>query len=125
MAARKGDLELLRRLCEGGANKNQVSTRWKDSNQSALAAATEKDHLDVVQYLVEQGADKEKGDNGGSTPLIDASFYGYLEIVQYLLEQGSDRDKKNNFGWSSLHYAAQFGRLEIAKVHHNHTPPLI
>ena len=118
MAARKGDLERLRLLCEGGADKNQVSKRWKDSNQSALAAATEKNHFEVVQYLVGQGADKEQVDNGGSTPLIDASFYGYLEIVRYLLEQGANRDKRNNYGWGPLHYAAQFGRLEIAKVYH-------
>jgi len=71
----------------------------------------------MVRYLVEQGADMEKADRDGWTPLMTASWCGHFETVRYLLEQRANRDKANNSGNTSLHYAAAYaGHLEIAKL---------
>jgi len=42
----------------------------------------------VVQYLCEQGADKEARDRWGRTPLLWAAEKGHPPVVQYLWEQG-------------------------------------
>jgi ankyrin repeat protein len=48
--------------------------------------ASENGHLDVVKYLVSQGADITADDNYA---VRWASFYGHLEVVKYLVSQGA------------------------------------
>ena len=50
-------------------------------------------HLAIAQYLVQQGADKDKASNDGATPLFTASADGHLSVVQYLVQQGADKNK--------------------------------
>ena len=54
-------------------------------------------HVEAVEYLVEQGADKEAQDNYGCTPLRHASGRGHGKVVKYLVEQGAD-DRKLRSG---------------------------
>jgi ankyrin repeat protein len=42
------------------------------------------DHLPVVQYLCEQGADKEARGDGGKTPLLWAELLNHHDIADYL-----------------------------------------
>jgi len=42
----------------------------------------------VVQYLVEHGADKDKANNYGWTPLSAARECGHVDIVAYLSAAG-------------------------------------
>ena len=112
-AAKKGNLKRLKKLAEQGMDKNHVGGNDEDT---ALSIAAANDHLDIVRYLVEQGADMEKGDIGGWTPLMTASARGHLDVARYLLEQGANRDKADSLGWTSLHLAAFYGLLDIAKL---------
>ena len=100
-------------LVEQGANKDET---FGNLDMTALCAAAANDHLDVLRYLVEQGADMEKADNGGWMPLLYASRCGNYELVRYLLEQGANREKADNVGMTSLHLAALHGHLAIAKL---------
>ena len=66
--------------------------------------------LGHVRRLVEmQGADKDKGDSGGCTPLWWASFNGHLKLAQYLVERGATLDKASETGRSPLSAAAGKG----------------
>ena len=68
-----------------GAN---VEENYNSYGKTALIAASEEGHLEVVKYLVEQcHANVEAKDNDGYTPLIRASENGHLEVVKYLVEQ--------------------------------------
>lgn len=53
-AAEKGSLEAVKRLVERGAN---VNTRNSFFNESPIQVALRSDHLDVVRYLLTQGAE--------------------------------------------------------------------
>ena len=112
-AAEAGDLERVQVLVEQGVDKDCTDNI---NNWTPLCIASQSNHLRVVRYLVEQGADMEKASGLGVTPLVIASTYGYTEVVQYLLEQGANRDKADSVGWTSLHYAAYRNHLEVAKL---------
>ncbi|XP_077645973.1 protein phosphatase 1 regulatory subunit 12C [Lonchura striata] len=65
----------------GGANADGVS---------ALHQACIDENMEVVQFLVESGADVNQADNEGWTPLHVAAACGCRHIAQYLLEHGAD-----------------------------------
>ena len=64
----------------------------KDKNK-ALMWAVYNGHLEVVKYLVENGANI----NGNEySMLIETSDNGYLDIVKYLVENGANINANNN-----------------------------
>ena len=81
----------------------------------ALFAAVNVNNLERVKLLLEQGADKEKGDRNGSTPLYLASYDGNLIVTQCLVEQGANLDKVNNDGDTPLAVAALYGHLDVVR----------
>ena len=84
--------------------------------EMSLHTAVENGDLDRVRLLVvEQGADKDKGNSDGNTPLLIASGHGHLDVVQYLVEQGASLDKANDSGWTPLISAASSGHLKVAR----------
>lgn len=52
----------------------------------------------MVEFLVEQGADVNRGDNEGWTPLHATASCGFLSIAKYLIEHGSSVAAVNNDG---------------------------
>ena len=74
-----------------------------------------KGNLERVRLLVEQGLDKDEGDNFGYTPLFWVSWTGHLNVVQYLVEQGASLDKASTKGWTPLAGAASEGHIEISR----------
>ena len=84
-------------------------------------------NIEIVQYLVLQGANIECRTIDNITPLHCASLNGHLNIVQFLCERGANIR-------TSLHLAVKSNHFEIAKyliqVKHapaplsgNHVPP--
>jgi hypothetical protein len=69
-----------------------------------------------VQFLVQEGADKEKADNYGMTALYMAAQEGRLEVVQYLvMEQFVDVNTATINGWTPLHAASSRGHINVMK----------
>ena len=85
-----GDLAKVEALVREGADVNNVT---KEHGWSLLYEAATNGRLAVVQYLAQQGADKNKAANDGYTPLCGAACGGHLAVVQYLVQQGVDKDK--------------------------------
>jgi ankyrin repeat protein len=80
-----------------------------------LFSAAESGNLERVRLLVEQGADKDKGNSDGRTPLFQASCNNHLDVVEYLVEQGASLDKADNYGHTPLSGDACSGHLEVAR----------
>ena len=59
-----------------------------------MILASARGHLEVAQLLFEAGADKDQGQEDGSTALMWASENGHLEVVRLLCEAGADKDKQ-------------------------------
>ncbi|XP_005001768.1 protein phosphatase 1 regulatory subunit 12C isoform X8 [Cavia porcellus] len=65
---------------------------------SALHQACIDENLEVVRFLVEQGATVNQADNEGWTPLHVAASCGYLDITRYLLSHGANIAAVNSDG---------------------------
>jgi ankyrin repeat protein len=74
--------------------------------QTPLYRAAFKGHLEVVRYLVEQGADKEKADNYSRTPLHIAAGQGHADVVVCLLSHGAKLNVRDTTGRLPVDVAA-------------------
>jgi len=77
-------------------NLNLVNNSYEQKNN--LYNAFKKGLINEVKYSMEQGADINKIDNHGWTPLYIACQKGYEHIVKYLEENGANINKGNNNG---------------------------
>jgi 3-polyprenyl-4-hydroxybenzoate decarboxylase len=75
----------------------------------ALKWVAKHGHLNIVKYLVSQGADISARDN---TPVIWASSNGHLEVVKYLVSQGADIAANDNY---AIRWASNYGHLDVVK----------
>ena len=83
---------------------------------TALMYAAYGGHLEVLQYLVEQGAEKDNVNNNGFTALMYAAQNGRFGVVEFLLEDGVDVNKVATDGWTALHLVAGRGHAEILSI---------
>ncbi|XP_055001450.1 protein phosphatase 1 regulatory subunit 12C isoform X5 [Sorex araneus] len=72
---------------------------------SALHQACIDENLEVVRFLVEQGATVNQADNEGWTPLHVAASCGHLDIARYLLSHGANIAAVNSDGDLALDLA--------------------
>ena len=52
----------------------------------------------MVEFLVSHGADVNRGDNEGWTPLHATASCGFISIAKYLIENGANVAAVNNDG---------------------------
>ncbi|TEA35500.1 hypothetical protein DBR06_SOUSAS20510083 [Sousa chinensis] len=83
---------------------------------SALHQACIDENLEVVRFLVEQGATVNQADNEGWTPLHVAASCGYLDIARYLLSHGANIAAVNSDGDLPLDLAESDAMEGLLKV---------
>ncbi|XP_066127132.1 protein phosphatase 1 regulatory subunit 12C isoform X2 [Saccopteryx bilineata] len=83
---------------------------------SALHQACIDENLEVVRFLVEQGATVNQADNEGWTPLHVAASCGYLDIARYLLSHGANIAAVNSDGDLPLDLAESDTMEELLKA---------
>ncbi|KAL2063410.1 hypothetical protein VTL71DRAFT_5215 [Oculimacula yallundae] len=93
------------------ASVHAVEFRGKTS----LHLAAAHDWIDIVELLLENGADIAAKSDGGWTPLHNACEVGFEKIVRTLVEAGSDVNAKLLTGITPLHLAAQGGHVGVVK----------
>ena len=138
LASRTGDVEAVKLLVAHGANPNVAEDA---GNQTALMWASAGRSPEIVQALIEAGADLKartavskrhvllccaeyNGDArggavidwGGFTPLLFAAREGLAESARLLLKAGADVNVKAADGTSALALAAMSGQTEVAEV---------
>ena len=68
---------------------------------------------DVVEHLLECGANVHARDDGGLIPLHNACSFGHAEVVQLLLRHGADPNARDNWNYTPLHEAAIKGKIDV------------
>lgn len=77
--------------------------------------ACQNGRLEIVEYLVGQGCDKEAQDMSGGNGISTATRFRRLEVLKYLVEQGCDIRRNDEKGMLPIHFACRYGFLEIVK----------
>ncbi|CAJ1367060.1 unnamed protein product [Effrenium voratum] len=111
-AAERGDTQEVIDLLEKPHDPNAAC---RNTHATPLLYASAGGHLEVVECLLDAGADKEKANNEGTTPLHVAAFLGHQAIVQCLMDAGADKDRADNEGRSPLHLAAMQGHRTVVR----------
>ena len=70
----------------------------------------------VVQLLLDGGADPNKSDKMGKTPLHWAAYFGQKDVVKLLLERGGDPDKADRQGITPTVVAARKRNTDVVKL---------
>ena len=74
-------MDVVKHLIEHKADVN----KWeRDLEMSPLIIASSQGHLEVVKYLVTNGAHVDHTDEDGNTAVTHAMKQGHSEIAQYL-----------------------------------------
>ena len=86
-----------------------------DFGWTALFWAVHENHPDVVEVLIDAGADVEVRDKSALTPLVFASEKGKLPMVKMLVEAGASVCARDHMGRTCFWMAAAFGHTETAR----------
>jgi ankyrin repeat protein len=84
---------------------------------SLLYGAAREGHVDVARVLLARGADVNRGDFVGGTPIYVAAFNGHEEVATLLLRAGADiRTRESLAVWTPLTAACYSGDLGVTHL---------
>ncbi len=115
-ACRTGNLEWVKELLRG--NPDYINQTFMAGNKmefmvSPLYLASQEGRKEVVDFLLENKADKDSQFMNGATPLFIASQNGHKDIIALLLAQNANPDLSRNNGATPLFVASQEGHDDI------------
>merc|ERR1719499_2984699 len=94
-----------------------LNVRASQHGQTALMLAVSHGRLDMVDLLLEGGADVNIRDEDGSTALMCAAEHGHMEIVKLLMRHPDiNINATDNDGLSALSVAMEAGHRDIGVV---------
>ncbi len=113
MAALKGQMDLVRKLIQRGADVNK--TGWTPLHYAATSG-----QLQIMELLLEESAYIDAESPNGTTPLMMAAQYGTTSAVKLLLEAGADPTLRNQLGLSAIDFAYRASRVDSAELIASH-----
>jgi len=134
-ASRRGFAEIVRILLDGGAD---IESRVNEdrlpfyavipipllielevdinNHRSPLSYASGLGFTEIVQILLDNGADIESRDSDGRTPLFYAVVAEHHDLAALLIKCGADVNTQDNNGMSPLIHASWRGFAEIVRI---------
>lgn len=110
-ACENDKLDDVKELISKGANINA-----QPFGKTPLITASENGFYDIVEILIDNGADIHLKDFKGDTPLNWAVSWGRTKIVNFLIQKGAIVNTFNNAGHTPLIQAVDEGYVEIVKL---------
>jgi ankyrin repeat protein len=109
-SVREGDFTTVKDLLE--KYPDMINTRER-GGWSLLHVAYS--NRELLEYLIEKGADIMARSDGGWTPLHNQAYKGYRDGVELLLDHGADIEAKTSFGHTPLLSSIRWDRIEVTK----------
>ncbi len=110
-AARRGDSDTLAPMVRAGLPVNLADHK----GNTLLMLASYHSHEEMVQALLDCGADPDRRNERGQTPLGGVAFKGYVAIARMLLDEGAALDADQGHGMTPLMLASLFGRTAMVE----------
>lgn len=109
---KEGDLKNISKVLQNKtANVNTIN----ESGYTPLMFAAYYNQLEVIQFLLEKGAEINLESKYG-TALMAATIKGHRDAVVFLIAEGATLNNKDSYGNTALLHSAVFNRTEIAKL---------
>lgn len=116
-AVEDGNAEAVKTCLSQGAG---VNCQFKDDLytplHTACSSSSNSGSLEVLNLLLERGADGNACNKWRETPLLIAANNGHRAAVNALLEHGADPSLCSEAGWSALTFAAHKGYNDIVTL---------
>ena len=113
----KGDINTVKQMIHQNADQDLVNQGDPGrSNTPPLHIASRSGHLNVIEYLVQQGADINGRGAWELTSLHYAVVFNQPEVVLHLLEHGADPLLKDVKGNTALDHAIKEEHSVIEKI---------
>lgn len=106
----KSDTVQVTVLIKEGAN---VDAAREGDRATPLILASNKGCVQIVEKLIEAGADVNAKNRNGWTALMGASSNGHLNIATLLVTARADVNAKHSYGWTALKLASQKGHTQV------------
>ncbi|MBR7158840.1 MAG: ankyrin repeat domain-containing protein [Alphaproteobacteria bacterium] len=120
-AAGNGDIETVKELIALDVNVsvNAYSAPFDEMHDSVLSLAISRGHIDMVKFLIDNGADVNgKGSSFLDTPVQAAVYLGKanggMEILEILIKAGADLNIPDKLNTTPLDNAIIYRQFEIA-----------
>lgn len=117
-AAKTGNIEAVKGFLADNADINAVDSKY---GVTPLCWAAFGGHAEIIELLIESGADVNAKNRDAGTALHGAAFLGQAEVVALLIQKGADTNAKHESGdtpmdsanvdWGTTQFIA--GLLEI------------
>lgn len=114
LAAFFGQTEAARVLLAGGADPNGASRNAMEVHPINSAAATKQ--REIVELLLDAGADVDAVQHGGWSALHSAAHNGDRETAMLLTGRGADRTARASTGQTPADMAEEKGFTEVAAM---------
>ncbi len=115
-AAARGQLARVRALLDAGAPIESRGNTAYSRHVTAVLAATQGNHLDVVRLLIAHGANVNAQDDQYDSAFLLAGASGHTEIVRATLAAGADLKSTNRYGGTALIPACHHGHVDTVRL---------
>ncbi|CAJ0647545.1 14962_t:CDS:2 [Entrophospora sp. SA101] len=119
IAAQYNHLEIMKLYAAFFPNSINMCNK---QGQTALIFASKHGHLEIIDFLLEYGADINQTDYEGNTALHYAAAWDKSSVVTMLIERECQFAVKNIAGWTALDYSYSMNLKEhlqeCARTHH-------
>lgn len=119
LAAGNGNLEVVRTLLAAKVDVNAVDDLgWNALMKAIYNAELDRGFPDVVQALIDAGADIETTIAFGTRPLMLAAGYGEAAVVEVLIKAGAEVRAKNEGGRTALMMVKDKDYVDVINLLH-------
>ncbi|MEZ0261340.1 MAG: ankyrin repeat domain-containing protein [Alphaproteobacteria bacterium] len=114
LACVSGHRHIAEILLDAGASVDSLN--WGDTRSTSLQFAAQGTYEDLVELLLERGANPDLHSHPGFAPLFFAACSGNTAIVGMLLRKGGNPDLQAEDGTPPLGFAAMNNRPEAVRL---------
>jgi len=103
----KSDVEFFKSSVD---TLDDINIQHEKYGWTLLHMTIRRNEREMIEYLLDKGADINKVDGVGWTPLMEAIMDNYADLCKLLVDAGADKTLQNKRGVTAPMLAQKFGR---------------